>query len=82
MCLTHHQGYCHPNIGLRQLQEINHGVRLIMTKSGYFGTVDRGRKPQSYPSKLGMLHQSTQHPDFKPTTHLWRRQVSSKRKIL
>jgi hypothetical protein len=38
-------------------------VRLIMTKAGYFWTVDRGRKPQSDPSKQGMWHQSTQHPD-------------------
>ncbi len=53
MCLTHHQGNCHPNIGLRQLQETNHGVRLITMKSGYIGTVDRGSKPQSHPSKQG-----------------------------
>jgi hypothetical protein len=69
MCLTHHLGYCHPNIGLRQLQEINHGVRLITKMSGNFGTVDRQRKPQSHPSKLGMWRQSTQHPDFEPITH-------------
>ena len=81
MCLTHHQGYCHPNTGLRQLQETNHGVRLITMKSGYFGTVDRGRKPQSYPSKQGMWQQYTQPQDTKPITVSWKRQASRNMKI-
>jgi hypothetical protein len=81
MCLIHHQGYCHPNIGLRQLQEINHGVRLITMKSDYFGTVDRGRKPQKYQSKQGMWLASTQPQDFKLITLSWRRQDSRYQKI-
>ena len=70
-----------PNTGLRQLQETNHGVRLITMKSGYFGTVDRGRKPQSYPSKQGMWQQYTQPQDTKPITVSWKRQASRNMKI-